>query len=162
MEPSPTNIIGASWTVTEPDAPASPDSEAARFKSKFKDAMDDDLNTSQALGFLFDAVHALNRRSSEGYVPGVTALKAAIITMGDELGLNLADHAGFFSRLLALKEVEGAGAGTSRDDIDIRISLRNEARARKDWSEADRIRKELSDMGIILEDRGTKTSWRYA
>ncbi|MDR1079503.1 MAG: class I tRNA ligase family protein, partial [Deltaproteobacteria bacterium] len=144
------------------DVTASTGDEAASFADKFRAAMDDDLNTSQALGFLFDAVHALNRRSSEGDVPGVSALKAAIVAMGDVLGLDLADHAGFFSRLAALKVGEGAGAGTSKDDIDARITLRNEARAKKEWAEADRIRKELSEMGIVLEDRGGSTSWRYA
>jgi cysteinyl-tRNA synthetase len=61
-----------------------------------------------------------------------------------------------------LKEGRGAGSGASKDAIDLLVARRNDARTKKDWAEADRIRGELSGMGVIIEDRGGKSSWRYA
>jgi cysteinyl-tRNA synthetase len=48
----------------------------------------------------------------------------------------------------------------SADSIDRMIEQRNAARARKDYGEADRIRKELDAAGIVLEDSGATTTWR--
>jgi cysteinyl-tRNA synthetase len=87
-------------------------------------------------------------------------LKAALVSMGDELGLKLSDHAGFFARVEALKA--GDGARLSREAIEAKVSQRDKARAKQDWPEADRIRQELACMGVVLKDRGRKTTWRYA
>ncbi len=50
--------------------------------------------------------------------------------------------------------------GFSEKDILDKISERQEARQRKEWDLADRIRKELEDKGIILEDKKDKTGWK--
>jgi cysteinyl-tRNA synthetase len=158
-------VEAADACLAGPGSPASadagaPDAEARPLAEKFLAAMDDDLNTSQALGFLFEAVHLMNRYAASGDKARVAALKAALVSMGDELGLKLSDHAGFFARVAALKE--GDGSGASREAIEAKVNQRNEARAKKDWAEADRLRQELAGMGVVLEDRGGKTSWRYA
>ncbi|MDR2613173.1 MAG: cysteine--tRNA ligase [Deltaproteobacteria bacterium] len=133
--------------------------EAEVALARFRDAMDDDLNTSRALGVLFDAVRLANRLAAEDAFARVAALRGAILSMGAVLGIDFAGYASFFARVAALRE---GGAGLSREGIGERIALREEARARKDWAEADRIRQELAGMGVVLEDRGGKTTWRYA
>jgi cysteinyl-tRNA synthetase len=49
----------------------------------------------------------------------------------------------------------------SSAEIEKRIEARRAARARKDFAEADRIRKELDSLGILLEDSKAGTTWKY-
>jgi cysteinyl-tRNA synthetase len=57
---------------------------------------------------------------------------------------------------------KSAGAGLENDLIQLIAELRAEARARKDWSAADAIRKRLADIGVLLEDRPDGTTWRLS
>ncbi len=61
----------------------------------------------------------------------------------------------WYGALMKVKEI-----GLSEADIVVRIGERKAARDRKDWAEADRIRKELEEKGIILEDRKDGTGWK--
>jgi cysteinyl-tRNA synthetase len=54
----------------------------------------------------------------------------------------------------------GSSEGLSDTDIDALIEQRAQAKADKNWGEADRIRDELKQQGIELEDKGGDTSWR--
>ena len=52
-------------------------------------------------------------------------------------------------------------ATISETEINIKIDLRNSARANKDFKEADRIRDELFDKGVLIEDKDGKTQWKF-
>jgi cysteinyl-tRNA synthetase len=52
-------------------------------------------------------------------------------------------------------------ASVSEKEINIKIDLRNKARADKDYKEADRIRDELFDKGVLIEDKDGKTLWKF-
>jgi cysteinyl-tRNA synthetase len=56
--------------------------------------------------------------------------------------------------------LQAAPAGMSEKWIDERIAARRQARQQKNFAEADRIRQELLDRGIVLEDKGAATTWR--
>ncbi|MDR1042166.1 MAG: cysteine--tRNA ligase [Deltaproteobacteria bacterium] len=163
-----TQVTQATEAAQAPQATQGPDGdrfpageadEAVTHLVRFKVAMDDDLNTSRALGSMFEAAHALNRRVSEGDRARAAALRDAVVSMGEGLGLRLSDYAGFFARAAALRE--GAEGGSARGEIERKVALRDEARAKKDWAEADRLRRELSELGVAVEDRGGKGAWRY-
>ena len=49
----------------------------------------------------------------------------------------------------------------TEDEINLEIELRNKARANKDYKEADRIRDELLDKGVLIEDKDGKTFWKF-
>lgn len=119
--------------------------------AKFKQAMDDDFNTPEALAVLFDLANQVNRLRDEDN--GAALQKAAVFKkLANVLGLLEEDAEQYLQ----------AGTG-DRDDgtaIDALITARNTARENKDWSEADRIRDELDAMGIVLEDKDGKTIWR--
>jgi cysteinyl-tRNA synthetase len=110
--------------------------KAAAARRGMIEALDQDLNTSQALGHLFDLV-----RDTHG------ALDAGRARADDvrEVGGLLADFAAIFGVPL------GQRAILDRDIEDL-IRKRQEARARKDYAESDRIRDDLQRLGIILED----------
>lgn len=117
----------------------------------FKQAMDDDFNTPEALAVLFDLANQVNRLRDEDIESA--GKKAAVLKyLANILGLLEANPEQFLQ----------AGAANSDDgaDIDALIVARNAARESKDWAEADRIRDELDELGIVLEDQDGKTIWR--
>lgn len=118
---------------------------------KFKQAMDDDFNTPEALAVLFDLANQVNRLRDEDNNAALE--KAAVFkNLANVLGLLEEDAEQYLQ----------AGASDSEDgaDIDALIEARNAARENKDWPEADRIRDELDAMGVVLEDKDGKTVWR--
>ena len=120
--------------------------QAARFKA----AMDEDFGTPEAVAVLFELAAEVNRTQS-GEAAGL--LKALAGTLGLLQGDPLA-----FKRWRAADDA-ATGAGLSPEAIAERITQRATAKARKDFAEADRIRKQLLDAGIVLKDTPAGTSW---
>jgi cysteinyl-tRNA synthetase len=124
----------------------------------FRKEMDDDFNTPRALALIFDEVRALNRLMDEGraaeLAPRVAALKQSAAT----LGLLQEAPAAFLAR--KKERWLNAKKTISRKEIEEWIERRNQARGKKDWREADRIRDELFAKGIVLEDSSGGTIWK--
>ena len=111
--------------------------------SRFKDAMDDDFGTPEAVAVL----HELASEAFQGRPGAAAQLKA----LGGVLGLLQRDPEKF---------LQGEMTSVSEAWVKERIEARREARGRKDFKAADDIRKELLDKGIVLEDSGSSTTWR--
>lgn len=128
----------------------------ADYKARFEQAMDDDFNTPVALSVLFDLARELNKVKENNREKAVQ-LAATLRYLGGLLGI-LQDDPDTF-----LKGGAIAGSGTvslSNEQIEQQIQARLEAKKNKDWSTADRIRDELKEQGIILEDVPGGTNWR--
>ncbi len=119
---------------------------------EFEEAMDDDFNTARAIAAFFTMVRNLNK-----VLDGPDAWKCkpedlrSIVQETRRLGAVL----GLFQRAEA-----HTGSELSEKLLDVLITLRAEARARKDYTLADSIRSRLSDAGIVLEDTPEGTFWR--
>jgi len=120
----------------------------------FRREMDDDFNTPRALALIFDEVRALNRLLDEKKSKGIEERCAALRVMCDTLGLL---QPGYFER----KKVRFLEKSPiKQDEIEDFIRRRDQARQNKNWREADRLRDELSETGIVLEDTPKGTLWK--
>jgi len=140
------------------------DDETAALLDRFREAMDDDLNTARALGHVFEAVRELNRLldEPENGQPDPDRIRAwlgAVRQMGGILGILELDPDQYLARTQAMAQ---AKADLTPDQVEAMIEDRAQARIAKNWAEADRIRDELNDRGVILEDIGGETRWRFA
>jgi cysteinyl-tRNA synthetase len=136
-----------------------PDARAAGgegFRARFRDAMDDDFNTPEALAVLFDLVREINRLRADD-LDAAAALGAELRQLGGVIGLLQDDPEGFLRG-----GVPSQPAGLSDARIEELIRQRAEARSTRSWAEADRIRDEIQAAGILLEDGPGGTTWRRA
>jgi cysteinyl-tRNA synthetase len=127
----------------------------ADYETRFQVAMNDDFNTPEALAVLFDLALALNR-AREQDSNDVARLANTLLQLANRLGILQADPASY----LRGQRDAGALGGPSDADIEALIARREQARTDRDWGEADRIRDELTGLGIVLEDGGGGTRWR--
>ncbi len=115
---------------------------------RFKAAMDDDFNTPEAVAVLFDLAGDVNRNQS-------TQAAAQLKTLAGVLGLLQRDPQIFLQGEVGTDCLDDAA-------ISAQIEARIAAKKSKDFAEADRIRKELLEAGIVLEDAAQGTTWRRA
>jgi len=141
--------------------------EAITFLEKIEDgfqrAMDDDFNTAQAIGIIFEGIRMLNRITQDAekkpsllYLAPLQTAVTSIIRIGAIVGI-LTQKPALYIRnknLSTLKEI-----GIQESDIENLIQKRAEARKAKNWTEADMIRKDLEEKGIFLKDTAEGTTW---
>jgi cysteinyl-tRNA synthetase len=118
------------------------------------DAMNDDFNTAEALAVMFDLARDINK-GKESASDQVLTMAALLKQLGGVLGLLQADPEAYLKG-----GDKGASEGLSDDEINALIAARQQARSEKNWAESDRIRDELQEAGIILEDGAEGTTWR--
>jgi cysteinyl-tRNA synthetase len=142
----------------EQSSPGAGGAEAdAALLEEFRREMDDDFNTPRALAVVFEEVRALNRLMDEGAAAGLAARAAAMKKAGAALGLLQETPQTFLARK---KERWLDRSGISPRQIEELIHRRDQARKQKQWQEADRIRAELQDKGITIEDSSGGTIWK--
>jgi cysteinyl-tRNA synthetase len=135
------NLVRRAKTAGVPDA-------APREVPEFVEAMDDDVNTPEALATVFSLAKEANAAIDAGNLDDAASLVATVRELTGVLGLEIG--------------VEHAVPEDERNEIDARVAARDEARASKDWAAADAIRDELKARGIELEDTPNGTVWRRA
>ena len=113
------------------------------YKAKFISAMEDDLNTADAISAIFEAVRFANSMTAPNKAE-LEIAKATIIELGNVLGL--------------LKNTQKESLD---EEIEALIAQRTQARKDKNWALADQIRDDLKARGIVLEDTPDGVKWKY-
>ncbi|MDF1654598.1 MAG: cysteine--tRNA ligase [Coxiellaceae bacterium] len=125
--------------------------ESSDYWQKFQAAMDDDFNTPEALAALFEMSHAINRAREQ---------------KNDKHAVGLANQLKAMAKLLGLVQqpIEAFLQGDVDADeaalIEKLIAERQQARADKDWARADKVRDQLTEMSVVIEDGASGTIWR--
>jgi cysteinyl-tRNA synthetase len=125
---------------------------------RFREAMDDDFNTPEALAVLQSLAGEINRATDAKDEPTRARLAAEMVALGRVLGVLTLPPAEWF-RL----RVDASGAQSlPPEKVEALIEARREARRGKDFKRSDEIRDELAAAGVVLEDKpGGITQWRY-
>ena len=113
-------------------------------------ALNDDLNTPEALAALSRLASEANTAADQKDSVAMADARANLLAAGDLLGL----------LTLSPKAWEQGGDADETARIDAAVQARIDARAAKDWAEADRIRKALADEGIEIMDGPAGSTWR--
>ncbi len=120
------------------------------FVERFKQAMDDDFNTPEAYSVLFDMAREVNRLKGQDDA-AASALAVQMRELADVIGILYQEPDTF---------LQGDESDDEVAEIEALIKMRNDARAAKDWANADIARDRLNEMGIVLEDGPSGTTWR--
>lgn len=121
---------------------------AATTKQKFIEAMDDDFNTAGALGHLFNLVRAINQSRDRGG-------DSSTLSVGQNLLQEL-------TAVLGLTiELPQKSDGEVGPFIDLLVEVRNNMREQKLWAFSDKIRDQLLELNVVIEDGPAGTTWRW-
>ncbi|MBI4886948.1 MAG: cysteine--tRNA ligase [Acidobacteria bacterium] len=121
-----------------------------RAQQQFRDAIEADLNTAAALAAVFDLVRDVNAAIDAGEVSPAeaAAVRQAIEDFDRVLGV------------VSLRQTEDARPPVPVEEIERLMQERQAARQRRDFAAADRIRRDLADRGVLLEDNPGGTRWK--
>ncbi|WWO96075.1 MAG: cysteine--tRNA ligase [Candidatus Dasytiphilus stammeri] len=125
------------------------------FRQKFLNAMDDDFNTPAAYSVLFELAREINIYKKKNIPSVVKRLATNLRFLGGILGILQHSPREFLQSHYIYSHKKNEEL-----IIESLIMRRHEARKRKNWEQADLCRKQLTNMGIILEDRPSGTTWR--
>ena len=120
-----------------------------QYRQRFEQEMNDDFNTSAAIGQVFEFSKEINKALVQNPSHG------SVETMQNTF-LDFAD------RVLGILPKDDEQVTTPADPfVDFLIELRNELRAQKNWSLADKIRVKLTELSVVVEDEKSGTRWSY-
>jgi cysteinyl-tRNA synthetase len=143
-------FLGRLGDVTRPGAHPEIGEKVKAAREAFGVALRDDLNTAGALGAMFELVTTLNAAIDAGQLgtDDVAGVRSAFEEFDRVLGV------------LSLRRAEEEQPPLPVAEIERLIEERHAAKKRRDFAAADKIRKDLSERGIVLEDTPSGTKWK--
>jgi cysteinyl-tRNA synthetase len=133
--------------------PKVPAAGGEAFVERFAAAMNDDFGTPEACAVLFELARDVNRLR-ETDVQAAAGLAARLKELAGVLGVLQLEPEAFLQA--------GAAGKVDSAEVEALIAARLKARTDKNWSESDRIRDQITAMGVVLEDAKGATTWRLA
>jgi cysteinyl-tRNA synthetase len=115
--------------------------------AQFEASLDDDLNTAEAIAAIFEYIRDAN-----------TAMDAGEFRAGNVAGAR--DLLARFDCIAAVLEPSEQKSGLTDEQIEARVQERNEAKKTRDFARSDRLRAELLEMGIVIEDTREGVRWK--
>jgi cysteinyl-tRNA synthetase len=146
-------LLGLYRSLKDAEPAGAPQPQAV---ARFRAAMDDDFNTPEAMAVIQGVAKELNQAKAAVQPAAVSAAAATLKYLGGILGVLQKDPDAY------LKYSATGGSLTDAQIGDL-LAARQAARSAKNFAESDRIRAQLTDAGILLEDKaGGQTEWRRA
>lgn len=145
-------LAGTVETAPDQEKAAALKVKIDELRQEFIAAMDDDFNTARAIAALYDLAREINT-----YLHAGSGLEAGVIKLAATTYEQLGEHV---MGLLGRTEQQAAGANLEDALMELIITMRQEARQRKDWATADAIRDRLKALGITLEDTPHGPRWK--
>src|ERR1700761_1058354 len=137
------------------DAPGDGQADGAEL-DRFRNAMNDDFNTPEALAVLQGVARNLNLAKAAKNDAATAGGAATLRDLGATLGILQQDPDVYLKRSVGVQQL-------ADDEVERLLESRRAARAAKNFAESDRIRDQLSAAGVLLEDKpGGQTEWRRA
>jgi cysteinyl-tRNA synthetase len=145
-------LLGLYRALKDAEPAASPN---AADVARFREALDDDFNTPEALAVMQGAARSLNlaKAANDGAKAAVAA--ATLRALGAVLGILQQDPDGYLKRSVGKQ-------GLSDAEVEALLAARQAARAVKNFAESDRIRAQLTAAGVLIDDKTGRTEWRRA
>jgi cysteinyl-tRNA synthetase len=145
-----TDFLARLDTIQAGDAHTETQEQVSAAGRAFAERIEEDLNTAGALGVLFDLVRTLNTAIDAGEVglPDVPVIRDAFEQFDRVLGV------------IGLRQAEDASPPIEESEIERLMAERREARRWRDFAAADRIREQLAEQGVLLEDTAAGTRWK--
>jgi cysteinyl-tRNA synthetase len=134
---------------------------AERLMTAFDTAMDDDFNTALAISYMFELAKDINSYYNDYTAGKITprGTDAFMMMRVSEIFLDMAGTIGIFE---AVEEENEVNSELVDKLMNVIISIRQDARANKNWAVADKIRDDLKSVGIVLEDTPNGVQWKQA
>jgi len=142
------------------------------FKVRFEQAMDDDINTPEAVAIIFDFINKSNRYFENYKNPDAELCKYALDTLVNlgsvltlfqpkiEQGDSKRDSLLKNIQKILIKYEKEVGGKSIEELIDMLLEIREDARKKKDWGKSDNIRRELEKIGFEIQDTSDGSTWR--
>ena len=135
--------------------------EVAERRASFLAKMDDDFNTGGASSDLFELVRLLNKFSDQQRLEETAARDEKLLTAFRRGVATLRELTAIFGLFRRPPQKQAAASDALVGKLmELLISLRAEARTKKDFATSDKIRDSLTALGVVLEDRKDGTLWR--
>ncbi len=131
-----------------------PAAEGVKAPEAFIAALEDDLNTPEALAAMFELARAANKAQTDAEK---AEIKAQLLDAASLLGVLTGSAEEWFAQ----KATGGADDVPSAEEIEAVLAERLAARAAKHWAESDRLRDALKERGVLIEDGKDGQRWRY-
>jgi cysteinyl-tRNA synthetase len=131
--------------------PVSEPAGGEAYVERFAAAMDDDFNSPEACAVLFELAREINRLRDTD-IQAAAGLAARLKSLAGLLGVLQLEPEAFLQA--------GAAGKVDAAEVEALITARLQARTDKNWAESDRIRDQLTAMGVVLEDSKGGTTWR--
>ena len=130
--------------------------EYKEVEDNFRNAMDNDFNTSQALSYLFNYVTLINNAIKENNIQTAVDYVGSIIDHYEVLGLLQQNPEKVIN---SIRNKYLSASGLNIDDINKMVEDRINYKNEKNYEEADKIRNTLAEKGIIINDRSKDIDW---